>query len=452
MDTLDASNSSFGTNISYTWTAISGTIFDQTNPLAPIVTEGIFVLEVTNTVVNISAFDTINVISIIAYPTANAGGIASATCAELNAGFSLDGSGSSQGINFTYAWETIDGDFGNSDTTSLFPAIYAAGVYELTVTDNSNGCQATAAVLIEQEGEIPVPCYLPEVQMECGDTSLMLCDTCNMTTNYDYDWFAIGGEILGNTNEDCVLIAVDTSLIFAEVFVTTTNPDNECAVTDTITVFSPVNCYPECVVAVPDTITCLIESITLDGTGSSEGVEFAYSWEAFNGGNFCGGENTLMPCVDAPGSYRLTVTNTLTNFACQSDLVVVEAQISPPNVSIAQSENITCSNETAILAASTNDTNAYSFAWTTNDMACILSNPNAPEIEVSCAGIYTLIVTDLNTGCDITLTTQVELDIVADFNGRYFAEWRHHYLQQFANWLEWQHQPGGYLYLPMVSR
>ncbi|MEO5984562.1 MAG: hypothetical protein ABIP80_03595, partial [Ferruginibacter sp.] len=61
------------------------------------------------------------------------------------------------------------------------------------------------------------------------------------------------------------------------------------------------------------TITCTNPTVTLNGTGSSvstASTTYTYSWVASNGGHIISAGNTLMPVVDAAGTYTLTVTNT----------------------------------------------------------------------------------------------------------------------------------------------
>ncbi|MGK0363057.1 MAG: gliding motility-associated-like protein [Saprospiraceae bacterium] len=405
LDTLDASGTiAPGINISYDWTALMGFVVDDDDPQFPIVTEGVFVLTVTNTLLNLSVSDTISVINIRDFPNADAGPNEALTCTNFQAGYTLDGTLSEQGGEFSYTWITDFGDFGSSDMTSLTPTVFAAGTYELLVINNTNGCESNAAVLLSLDGQIPSPCFNNEVQMECANSTIMIGDTCDINPDYSYSWTVIqDGMIMGADNEAVIEVQTDTSLVSAFFEVVVIDNFNSCTFIDTVEVFTAVNCYPDCAVNTQaDTLTCLTTFVTLDGTGSSVGDEYAYLWEIIGGGGgLCGDEETLMPCVDTSGFYRLTVTNIQTGFECQSPLVFVNANDNPPDVEIDDSDNpaFTCNTDLVTLSVTSDDTDAYLLAWSSTE-DCILTDINAPQIDINCDAIYSLTVTDINTGCE----------------------------------------------------
>ncbi len=415
LDTLDASGTvAPGGNISYTWTAPDGIVVNEDNPQFPVVTPGTFVLTVTNTLFDIAASDTISVLNIRNFPTADAGMSTVLNCTNFQNGYILDGTNSDQGADFTYLWTTDFGDFGGSDITAVNPTVFAAGTYELEVTDNSNGCTSTAAVLLSLDGQIPSPCFIDEVQMECIDNAVMIGDTCDVNPDYEYAWNVIeNGNIIGSTTGAMITVQTDTSQVSGLFEVVVTDAQNNCTFVDTVEVFTAVNCYPDCVVdALPDTLTCLTEQVFLDGTGSSVGSEYAYEWRRVGGTDgLCGGENTLMPCVDLPGAYLLEITNTQTGFECQSPLVFVTANDSPPDAEIDAADNpaFTCLSDVVTLNATSDDTDAYAFMWE-NAEGCILTDPTLPAIELDCSGTYSLTVTDLQTGCENISDVQIDYD------------------------------------------
>ena len=108
-------------------------------------------------------------------------------------------------------------------------------------------------------------------------------------------------------------------------------------------------------------LTCLVNSVTLDGSPAS-GV--TYSWARCTNPNdtstctittgFTPSNTVRNPSVSTPGTYRLTVTST-TNGCTNSDLVTVTQDNSPPTVSIAkQSANGTTLAVTVQATASSN--------------------------------------------------------------------------------------------------
>lgn len=424
LDTLDASSSTPpSSNIVYNWEAITGYIYNESNPIYPIVTEGTYALHIVNILLNITVSDTVDVLNIRDFPNADAGQSTALTCNDLISGYTLDGTLSDQGTQYSYSWVTEDGgDFGSSDITTLNPTIYSAGTYELTVIDNSNGCLNTSAVLISPIGQYPTACIVDEMQMECEDITIAISDTCAINNpNFDYTWSVIeNGNISGTNNAATIDVQTDTSEVSALFELVITNTQNQCFTRDTMRVFTAVNCYPECVVAPStDIITCFNPSITLDAMGSSTGSEYLYSWENVLGGTqgICGSENTLNPCIDEEGIYILTVTNNNTGFSCQSTPVFVDAENAPPDVEIdtTVAYDLTCTNTIVNLTATSSDQTAYTFAWA-NMNNCIQSNNTLPSIEANCEGMYLLTVTDLQTGCQNTTSIQVDYDTIPPAN------------------------------------
>jgi hypothetical protein len=68
-------------------------------------------------------------------------------------------------------------------------------------------------------------------------------------------------------------------------------------------------------------ITCTNNRITLSGENSSQGVEFAYSWSTIDGGPITN-PTSITPEVTAPGTYTLSVENTMTGCISFDDVVV----------------------------------------------------------------------------------------------------------------------------------
>lgn len=79
-------------------------------------------------------------------------------------------------------------------------------------------------------------------------------------------------------------------------------------------------------------INCYNPLVTLDGSASSQGVDYVYSWSSDLFGSILSGENTINPIVDSTGKYFITVTNTSTNCVqIDSTLVTIDTNA---NVSI----------------------------------------------------------------------------------------------------------------------
>ena len=249
-DTLDASQgTSSGADITYQWTSIGGTVVIGGNTLFPVVTEGTFILTVTNTLLNLSATDTVVVYEDLASPVAHAGLNDTIDCSTINMDYYLDGSGSSQGSQYVYEWSTLGG-FIVSGADSLYALINAPGLYDLEVTNLLNGCSAVDAVEITLNGDLPEPCVEAFVQAPCGAASLVVGDSCAAGMPYSYQWNVSGGLIVGDPTLPMVEVVWEDTLVQVSGLIIDTT--NLCPLAVNIQLFTPVNCFPECEVALPE--------------------------------------------------------------------------------------------------------------------------------------------------------------------------------------------------------
>lgn len=124
-----------------------------------------------------------------------------------------------------------------------------------------------------------------------------------------------------------------------------TNLTNGCNAADTVDVVA--DNIPPITDAGPDgTLTCVVNDLNLDASGSSSGQNFTYLWTASNGGNIISGDSTLNPLVGSTGTYTLLITNT-SNGCTSTDVAVVDDDLAPPVAVVAPGGEITCVNQTS---------------------------------------------------------------------------------------------------------
>ncbi|MEZ4918466.1 MAG: choice-of-anchor V domain-containing protein [Saprospiraceae bacterium] len=143
-DTLSANSTD--TSLTYVWTGPNG--FSFTGPNPEVVLGGMYTVVATSSVNGCTLSKNANVVVDFIPPIAAADTPEEITCAFPV--IQLDGTGSSMGSDFSYAWTTSDGTIDDGANT-LTPTISAAGTYQLEVTDESNGCTSTTDVLVEQD-------------------------------------------------------------------------------------------------------------------------------------------------------------------------------------------------------------------------------------------------------------------------------------------------------------
>ena len=317
----------------------------------------------------------------------------------------LNGTGSSTGANFTYNWTASPGNILSGNGT-LNPIVNQTGNYIILVTNTTNGCTSTATVPVVANNTLPTT--------EAGPNGTLTCVVNNITlngngsssgSNFLYQWTASnGGSIL--SGDSTLYPIVTTSGTYTLVV---TNTGNGCTSTDNAVVNNNLT-LPTAVAAPGGQITCITPSLQLNGTGSSTGPNFTYSWSTSSGGNITLGGNTLMPTVDAVGTYILLVTNT-TNGCTSTANTTVSSNANVPTSIAAPQGILTCAVPSVAISGTGSSTGSnFSYQWSTTT-GQIISGQGTLQISAGAVGTYTLIVTNTTNNCTATFNTDVTADI-----------------------------------------
>ncbi len=412
VDTLLATGSD-GPNFSHEWFLIPGNILQNVSDwAAPVLTEGTYVLAITNLAVGLTAYDTVQIFSDSTPPIADAGDfLLTLNCPELDTCYQLDASGSSQGPNIVYEWASLEGSFCSSINV-LNVEIFGAGTYELFVRDQSNGCTAFDNVEVQLEDfQVSANIEVDNIQMACGATDTVLSATVTpLGGNLSFEWSSPGGTVLGGSSS--LIATVNANNVEDIFYFTVTNENNLCTATDSATVFAPVNCEPNCAATVTDVLDCNTDTVALNAFGSSQGTDISYFWTALTG-NLCGGETTEMACADQSGIYRLTVSRTYPNgavFSTFCDVDVVDNSFVPV-ADAGPDDDLNCIDNTLILDGTNSEPGAgIVYFWSTSN-GNILNGETTTSPEIDAVGIYEILVTDTITGCFSIDSAEIGLDL-----------------------------------------
>ncbi|MEZ4953635.1 MAG: gliding motility-associated C-terminal domain-containing protein [Saprospiraceae bacterium] len=224
----------------------------------------------------------------------------------------LESVGTSTNANLTFEWSTQDGNILSGAQTPVIE-IDSAGTYKIVIED-AGGCTDST--------EITVPINpLPQISISTPDTLDCLIDTivdifANTVSPSDaFFWTTQTGNILSGQSTNNPVVDLPG---FYQVVVTDTLTG--CSNTSSVEVFTDVE-TPVAIANGGGELNCVVPSLTLDGSGSSAGSNFSYSWTTALG-NILSGANTLTPTVDAAGIYILQVTSA-TNSCTQTASTVV---------------------------------------------------------------------------------------------------------------------------------
>ncbi|MBK7935831.1 MAG: gliding motility-associated C-terminal domain-containing protein [Lewinellaceae bacterium] len=392
---IQAQNLTLPGGFAYSWSAPpGGGIISGDSTLNPVINApGLYVLTTTNLSSGCTAVDSVTIDLEVGTPVAVASSPGPLTCVVLTQ--TLSSAGSSTGPNFTYLWTTTGGNItGGADTPN--PSLNQAGIYNLLITNTSNGCTATTSVVVSQNTLLPAAIINPPPVLTCALTQFYF----SADGTGDATWTTIGGNIVSGGGQfgDCEVNAAGIYILSA------TDPSNGCTSADTVVVTANQQ-QPALSVPAPAGLSCLQTSLVLAATASGDSL--SYQWQT-TGGQFVSGQNTAAPVVDAPGAYSLTVTDGV-NGCTNSTGIVVNQDITQPNIQITTPGIITCSFPAqSISAQNLSLPGTFSYSWTAAAGGNIVSGNNALSPLVNAGGDYDLVVTNTVNGCSSVFSVNVQ--------------------------------------------
>jgi gliding motility-associated-like protein len=174
----------------------------------------------------------------------------------------------------------------------------------------------------------------------------------------------------------------------------------------------------------PDTLNCAISNMSLDANTSSMGDEFSYLWTTTNG-QILSGANTLMPIVNQPGSYTLTIENTDNNCVNSAILEVIQ-DIIPPVADAGLNFELDCDLDVVNLnGLGSSQGSIYTYQWTPLDGQTI-EDATSLTPQISTTGSYQLVVINTINACmatdEVTVTQDVPIASIDHSNPPCFGE------------------------------
>lgn len=380
--TLDGTGSTQG--MIYSWSTTDGNIVNGGNSQTPTVdAAGTYTLVVTNPNNGcVSAPSSVIVTQDANVPVADAGDIKTLTCAETEV--TLDGSGSSQGANFSYQWTTTNGNI-VAGANGLMPTVDAVGQYCIEVTDNNNGCVAMGCVSVNGDFAEPVVSIAPPANIDCANSCVTLDGSASSQgAEFLYQW--AGPNIVNGENSP--MAEVCQAGVY-ELFIT--NLNNGCTASAMVEVVENTD-IPSVAITIPGNLNCNNSSITI--TATSDANNPSYSWTGPNGFT----SNVANPSVSVAGTYEVTVIDN--DNGCMSSISEVVEETIPPTATISNQTNVNCNgqNTGSATVMATDGTGNYTYLWSSGGMM-------ATETGLA-AGMYTVTVTD---GDQCTATASVTI-------------------------------------------
>ena len=396
--TLSGSGSETGTMITYEWTGPCIVSTDPTQIDVDVDCPGTYYLTVNNTSNGCSAVDSVVVLQDDNVPIADVGGNNYVlTCDSLT--LTLNGSNSSQGVNYTYTWT---GPQILSGSNTLSPEIGLPGQYTLMVTDTVNTCISTATANVTQDTISPVS--------DAGEFDVLTCDSLMVEIGgietsvdgpYVYEWITENGNFV--STPDQAYITVDSAGIYQLIVV---NTENGCRDTSFTEVFD--NTQPPDVDAGPDqTLDCATPSVILGADDAMMSANLFYEW---SGPCILSATDSSQVEVNCDGVYILSLYDNAST--CTSlDTVVVNRDDSLPVASLPDSLMLSCDDGTLIIDASASVGSIFSWYLDGN-----LTSLSGLMPVVDSIGVYTLIAENMEQDCADTASVVVSIDCLPIIN------------------------------------
>ncbi len=304
--------------------------------------------------------------------------------------------------NKSFIW-TIGGVIQTAEDSLTPRFVMNAGKVHLKIVNLKNGCESEDSLNITDQRNIPA--------LDAGLNQLLTCSvrqiTLNSSTNPQdtllFDWSTPDGNILSGANSPS--IQLDRKGWY---WVKVTNPSNGCSNLDSVWVDEDM--AAPIALAGPDLLfRCLDTLLTIDGSASSAGPEYQYTWTT-SGGSIVSGQMSSVITVNAPGVYQLVIENTR-NGCRDTASVRVDPDQNLPLVSLAIPDTLNCVRAMVVLSAiaRSQSGNPLTLSWTGPPNGTIQA-PSSPSTAVDAPGIYMLTAVDPGNGCKTSVSVEVALD------------------------------------------
>jgi gliding motility-associated-like protein len=312
-------SSSTGEPLEARWTASSGRILSgQNSANAQVDQPGLYQLSVRNTVNNCIAMDEVRVEDQAQKPSARISGPTLLTCTQPQ--ISLSGASSNNPFNrsLRYFWTPVGTGriLGSPVTDSI--RTERAGLYRLIVTDGLSGCQDSTDFRVQSVIEAPRIDITPPATLSCSRSQVRLDASASATgVIYRYTWRGPNGQTLPDTSKTPLVT------LRGRYRLSILNTQSGCTASDSVELREDF-ALPSVRLRALDVLDCATSSIDLEAI-PQQGSNLSYRWTSSNPANILSNPNAAIIRVNAPGLYRLELSDGQNGCRSRDSLLVQEA-------------------------------------------------------------------------------------------------------------------------------
>ena len=312
-------------------------------------------------------------------------------------------SASSTTPNVTWLWTaTQGGHVTPGEETGTDIEIDRPGRYKVTAT--ADGCSAFRERIIARVTDYPEGINITRSgeTITCNTPTMTLIASTTSTFPVSYEWEATGG---GNivSGRFTATPEIDRGGIYSVIV---TNQNTECSADPAFITISENTVSPDVSdldMLVSGHLSCTNSQVQLSTDPSLPAGFSSFAWSSEDGN--ISNPASPTPMVDAPGTYKLTVTGTNGCTSEKTVRVYADNRL-PENVSIDTPAMINCLSDVVQLSGNAAPS-GVTYQWTGPG---ILSGGSSATPVVNQPGEYIMTVTHPQSGCTVTETALVNED------------------------------------------
>ena len=341
-------------------------------------------------------------------PNANAGLPQTITC--TNATAAIGQNSSTAGVS--YSWVS---SLGGTTGISTAPATVASvtvtqpATYTVSVTDPSNGCFTTSAVVVSIDTIRP--------SANAGLAKVLNCTNSATATIGGAPTTSTVGGIIAWSGTVSNSSAPNPTVTAPATYTVSVTGTNGCQRTSSVMVTLDTG-SPNARAGNDTILTCLVTSALVGKPSTTVPTATAplavtYAWGTQGGGTagIVGATNAFNVTINAIGTYCVTVTNP-NNGCTNSDCVTVTNSTSVPVITpLSAPATLTCTVQTTVLGPATPAGMNYNWGNAAGGTTGISTSPaTVAQVTVTRGGTYNVTVTDPVNGCFATASVTATAD------------------------------------------
>ncbi len=294
----------------------------------------------------------------------------------------------SSGNLYTYEWR--DEQFALLGTSAEL-IVTSAGLYNLSITNVSNGCMSSAVAEVIENQAPQINIITPEV-LSCNVAQVLLSSSSTSNSqNLNFEWTGPNGFYMQGMS-----VVVNAP---GEYILNLTDVETACTNTQSVFVEEDLNVLNFDILKSGD-LTCIETNVGL--SIPSDFSNASISWTGPSGFS----SNVFAVDVSEAGEYCVEVTDP-NNGCLSSACVFVNENIDVPNLSIVNPEVLPCSANPISISGMSNDADGSFYAlWSTSN-GNIVSGADNIVVQVNAPGTYCLTITNFMSGCSSETCVEV---------------------------------------------